>query len=143
MSQSSDSCTLLLPSDYEPAVGNAPPPPPLPGKGSQGSWKSRRLMGLPPLPTPPTEGGDTDRASRFITLDERLAEHVQRTKTRGTPGRSTRATFNREPLPTRESAADKQKDDGSPSPHQRTSTTPGSIRSMIWRGLYLAQLAWQ
>ena len=26
------------------------------------------------------------RASRFITLDERLAEHVHQTTTRGTPG---------------------------------------------------------
>ena len=86
MSQSSDSRTLLSPSDYDPAVGNAPPPQPLPGEGSQGSRKSRRSMGLPPLPTPPADGGDTDRASRFITLDERLAEHVHQTTTRGTPG---------------------------------------------------------
>jgi hypothetical protein len=125
MSQSSDSCTLLSPSEYEPAVGNAPPPPPLPGEGSQGSRKSHRSMGLPSLSTPPADSGDTDGASRFITLDERLAEHVQRTKPRGTPGRSTRATFNRQPLPTRESAVDEQKDDGSPLPQQRTSATPG------------------
>jgi hypothetical protein len=82
-------------------------------------------MGLPPLPNPPADGGDTDRASRFISLDERLAEHVHRTTTRGTPGRSTRATFDRATMPTRESAADEQKDSESPLPQQRTNTPSG------------------
>lgn len=39
------------------------------------------------------------------------------------------ATFNRAPLPPRESAADEQKDDASPLPHQRT-TTPAGFNSV-------------
>jgi hypothetical protein len=80
MSQSSDSRSLLSPSDWEPADGNTPPLPPLPGEGSR---KSRRSMGLPPLPT---AGGDTVRATRFITLEECLAGHVHVTTPRVTPG---------------------------------------------------------
>ena len=64
-------------------------------------------MGLPPLSP---AGGHTDRATRFITLDERLAEHVHATSPRVTPGRTTRESFDAAPS---EPAMDEQKDEDS------------------------------
>ncbi len=60
-------------------------------------------MGLPPLPT---AGVDTVRATRSLTLEERLAGHVHTMTPRVTLGRLTRESFDMAPLQTRESAAD-------------------------------------
>ncbi len=75
-------------------------------------------MGLPPLPT---AGGDTVRATRFITLEERLAGHDHATMPRVTPGRLTRESFDTAPLQKREYAADEQKYDASPLGQARVS----------------------
>jgi hypothetical protein len=99
--------------------------PPLPGEGSR---KSRRLMGLPLLPT---AGGDTVRATRFITLEERLAGHVHATTPRVTPGRLTRESFDTAPLQKREYAADKQKYDASPLGQARFQRRRASLRPTI------------
>ena len=110
MLQSSASRSLLSPSDVKPEVGNVPPPPPLPGEGSRKSL--RRSMGLPPLSP---AGGDTARATRFITLEERLAEHVHATTPRVTPGRTREFDTAPPPhMPPRKSAAEEQKDDVPP-----------------------------
>jgi hypothetical protein len=92
-------------------------------------------MGLPPLP--PT-GGDTVRATRFITLEERLAGHVHAMTPRVTPGRLTRESFDTAPLQTHEYAADKHKDDASPLRQARvltqaSVTTANTLRRAVPR----------
>ena len=78
MSQSSDSRSLLSRSDTDAATATTPAPPPLPGEDSTRRL-SRRSLGLPPLPT---AGVASEETRRFVTLEERLAEHVH---TRVTP----------------------------------------------------------
>ena len=71
-------------------------------------------MGLPPLLP---AGGYTDRTTRFITLEERLADHVTAPTPRVTPGRTTRESFVTAlppPVPPYEAAAEEQKDDVHP-----------------------------
>ena len=134
MSQSSASHSLLSPSDLDPAAATTPAPPPLPGEGFR---KSRRSMGLPPLSS--HDGAtirnevDQDRATRFVSLEERLAEHVHAPTPRMTPGRVTRESFDvarTHQMQSRESAADETKDDDAPPQRQANLSLQASIATV-------------
>ena len=117
----------------DPAAAPTPAPPPLPGEGFR---KSRGSMGLPPLT--PQDGAtvrnkvNQDRLMRFVTLEERLAEHVHAPTPRVTPSRVTRESFDMartHQMQTRESAAEEQKDDAPP-PRQASLSLQASIATV-------------